>query len=430
MALVHVAATKQKTENTLVQYGKSRQTGPSTSSANTMTKKSKAQIDRMKRRAAARGEDYVPYVPPPTDFTFAVEKADNNDARRLAVARKLRKEMDAVEKNKEMKSKERRAAKRKAEAIAAEETGCSAEELLQLYEEHIRFQDTAAASKTSDDGQSKSRRNLYIVFVGQLSYSTTRDGLFNHIKNELGGDHEITDETIQIRLLTDAKTKKPRGMAFVETTDPELLYALLKLHHTQLDGRRINVERTAGGKASSETRKVKLLQLRKEQENHMAETVDKMMSDYLTSGEIQEKELDDGVIALCKRHSAAVVEAALVEYLETNGRDKDNPSAYLTFIIGKIATEGIHDHKVDKKKIKDRSGGNEGKGSHERARKRRRPSNDTQTDLGVVGHKLQSSSTFFTAGVDMRTSEGSKVRDLSKIFPSMSRGRGRGRGYM
>ena len=114
-----------------------------------MTKKSKAQIDRMKRRAAARGEDYVP---PSTDFTFAVEKADNNDARRLAVARKLRKEMDAVEKNKEMKSKERRAAKRKAEAIAAEEAGCSAEELLQLYEEYIRVQDTAAASKKSDDG--------------------------------------------------------------------------------------------------------------------------------------------------------------------------------------------------------------------------------------------------------------------------------------
>jgi hypothetical protein len=129
-----------------------------------------------------------------------------------------------------------------------------------------------------------------------------------------------------------------------------------------------------------------------------------MMSDYLTSGEIQEKELDDGVIALCKRHSAAVVEAALVEYLETNGRDKDNPSAYLTFIIGKIATKGMHDRKVDKKKIKDRSGGNEGKGSHERAWKRRPPSNDTQSDLGVVGHKLQSSSTFFTAGVDMRTS--------------------------
>jgi arginyl-tRNA--protein-N-Asp/Glu arginylyltransferase len=59
--------------------------------------------------------------------------------------------MDAVEKKKEMK-KERRAAKQKTEAIAAEETGCSAEELLQLYEEYIRVQDTATASKKSDDG--------------------------------------------------------------------------------------------------------------------------------------------------------------------------------------------------------------------------------------------------------------------------------------
>jgi RNA recognition motif-containing protein len=395
-----------------------------------MAKKSKAKIDRMKRRAEARGEEYV-YVPPPTDVASEGEKADKNDTRRLGIARKLRKELDTVENNEEMKSKERRAVKRKAEAIAAEEAGCSAEELMQLYEEHGREQDAVAKSKTSDDnGQSKSRRNPYIVFVGQLSYSTTRDGLFNHIKNELGGDYEVTEETIQIRLLTDAKTKKSRGMAFVETTDPELLYALLKLHHTPLEGRRINVEQSAGGKASSETRKSKLAQLRKEQENHMAETVDKMLSNYLSSGEMQEKEIDDGVIALCKRHSAAVVEAALVEYMETDGRDKDNPSAYLTFIIGKMATEGIHDRTADKKESKDRRGGNERKGGDERPRKRRPPSNDTQTELGVVGHKLQSSSTFLRAGVDMRTSDGSKHRDLSKIFPSMSRGRGRGRGYM
>ena len=143
------------------------------------------------------------------------------------------------------------------------------------------------------------KKSLYIVFVGKLSYNTTRDGLFNHIRNELGGDHKITDETIQIWLLTDVKTKKTQGMAFVKTTDPEFLYALCKLHHTQLGGQRINVEQTAGGNASSEACKVKLLQLHKEQENHMTKTVNKMVSDYLTSGEIQENELNDGVIALC-----------------------------------------------------------------------------------------------------------------------------------
>jgi RNA recognition motif-containing protein len=395
-----------------------------------MTKKSKAQIDRMKRRAEARGEDYV-YVPPLAYVASEGEKEDKTDSRRFVIACKLRKELDQVENNEEMKSKERRAAKRKAEAIAAEEAGCSAEELVHLYEEHVREQDAAAKSKPSDDDtKSKPRRNPYIVFVGQLSYSTTRDSLFSHIKNELGGDHKVTEETIQIRLLTDTKTKKSRGMAFVETMDPELLYALLKLHHTPLEGRRINVERSAGGKASSETRRSKLQQLRKEQENHMAETVDKMLSHYISSGEMQENELDDGVIALCKRHSAAVVEAALVEYTETEGRDKDNPSAYLTFIIGKFATEGIHDRTADKKESKHRHGGSERKGGDERPRKRRAPSSDTQTELGVVGHKLQSSSTFLRAGVDMRTSDGSKHRDLLKLFPSMSRGRGRGRGYM
>lgn len=49
-----------------------------------------------------------------------------------------------------------------------------------------------------------------------------------------------------------------RGIAFVEFTNSTLLQQALKLHHTDLDGRRINVELTVGGGGSGSARKEKL----------------------------------------------------------------------------------------------------------------------------------------------------------------------------
>lgn len=397
-------------------------------------KKSKAQITRMKKRAEARGEEYV--APPQnagesTSLLEAPAAREQNELRTRA-ATKLLKELESIESNQELKSKERRSAKRKAEAIASEQAGCTAQELLEWYETHGRQDDgesTQNETKKRKESNGEKKKNPYIVFVGQLSYDTTADSLFNHIRNELGKEHEVTKETVQIRILTDSKTKKSRGMGFVEVSDPELLYALLKLHHTHLDGRRINIERTAGGGKNSEARKNKLSQMRKEQEQYMSDTVDKLLSQHLSAGELEEKELDEGVISLCKRHSPAVVEAALIEYIEKGGRDLDNPSAYLTFLIGKMATEGIDDPK-DKKERAKRGRGGQGRGPRDSKRPRHHGpgGNTTETELGVIGSKLQESSAFAQSGIDMSASAPSANdrRDISKIFPSARRGRGRG----
>lgn len=398
-----------------------------------MTKKSNAQIARMKRRAEARGETYIP--PKQEESTEPAPNVKSNNTKKLAAAKKLSKELQRIEKTEDLKAKDRRSAKRKAEAIAQEESGCKAEELLEWYKEQGDSDDKASKDSTNNNkGETKEKgrsgTDPCIIFIGQLSYDTTKEELFNYVKEELGKEHKVTQQTVQIRLLTDAKTKKSRGMAFLETTDPELMYACLKLHHTDLKGRRLNVERSAGGNKSSETRKAKLKQYREDQGQFLSETVDKMIADFKKAGELQDNELDDGVIALCKRHSAATVESTLTRYLETNGRDMDNSSAYFTHLIGKIATEGVFEDQFDKKSSGKAGGGGNQKQHSDGPRKRRQPPTQTETENGAVGNKLMKTSRFSVRGVDMSISEGNST-DFAKIFPSMNRGRGRsGRGYM
>ena len=397
----------------------------------TTGKKSAAQIRRMKKRAEARGDTYEYEAPEPSADTTDNKKKVSKDVMRAKAAKKLKKALADIESDQDLKSKERRSAKRKAEAIASEEAGgCDASELLEWYEiegSAIAIPKEDQASK-GPPAKKQKKSTPYILFIGQLSYSTTADGLFKHIKDGVGKDEKtgkdlITAETLQVRLLTDEKkNNRSRGMAFVETTNPEISYHLLKLHHTHLDGRRINVEKSAGG--GKEARKEKINSFRKEQQEYMSETVGRIVEDHKSKGELDEDELDEGVIALMKRHSANTVEIALAEYIEERGKDMDNPSAYLTSIITRVAIEGADGaNKPTKKKEmfgkKGRSPrrGSDGDGSQK---------NSKQMAGGGMG-RLSKTSNFSKAGIDMSVSEreGGDV-DMGSIFPSMSRGRGRG----
>lgn len=386
-----------------------------------MGKKSNAQIARMKTRAAARGEEYIE----PLREEPEPPKEERKE-KKLAAAKKLTTEIGRIENSEDMKAKERRSAKRKAEAIAAEESGMPAEELLEWYKEQGQSDIKAGTDKKKgDEGDTEKGKQIpYILFVGQLSYQTTKEKLFDHVKEELGKEHKITPETVRVRLLTDPKTKKSRGMAFLETNDPDLMYACLKLHHTNIGDRRINVERSAGGRKDSDSRKAKLKQYREEQEEYLAVVVNKLIAGHIASGEIKEGELDEGAVGLCKRHSAATVESTLIRYLETGGRDMDNPSAYFSHLIGKIATEGV----IDDSKWEKKSKANDKRRSSDDPSSRKRkapPPAKTNTPKGAVGNKLRKTSEFSKTGIDMSISE-DKGADFKKIFPSMNRGRGRG----
>jgi RNA recognition motif-containing protein len=256
-----------------------------------------------------------------------------------------------------MPSKERRSAKRKMEALAAEAAAVDVTEYRSAAKKEAEEAAAAAeleaaalaarGGRAEDKGDDKKKVNPYIVFVGQLDFKTTKDALLKHMRATLENPKIVDDCTV--RLLTDEKTKRSRGMGFIQTSTPENMYELLKLHKTTVEGRRINVERTTGGGKNNDKRKDKLKGFREEQSKLMSETIAKILKEFQDRGEIEEGELDEGVIGLCGRHTAATVQQSLKEYVDMRGGDKlTNPSAYLTAIITRVSVDGVEASEKDR----------------------------------------------------------------------------------
>ncbi|KAL7529294.1 hypothetical protein ACHAXR_002882 [Thalassiosira sp. AJA248-18] len=371
----------------------------------------------------------------------AIEKLSDEDKEKLQLAKQLHETLAKLEKDDAtMNAKERRSAKRKAEAIASEEAGgIPAKELLEWYE-------TLCPFPTSDESKKKIP---YIVFVGQLSYTTTSDMIFQHFQSTLGASVISSKDDVKIRLLTDDKKKgnnKSRGMAFVELQSPEVMYECLKMHLTYLDGRRINVERSAGGGATA--KKARITTYRESQTTYISQTMDSILSSFIKNGEITPEEFDEGVISLCKRHSATVVEAALKEYVEekkerkikkeTLGEKEEedfrNPSAFLTHMLGRIAEEGVG--KSSRGRTNNTGGGGGRGGGRDGGGRGGGPGRGSGgrggrgRGGGGGGGGHWNDSILQNSGVDMGISSRGTTQ-MSQLFPSMTqRGRGRGRGYM
>ncbi|KAH9995993.1 hypothetical protein BJV77DRAFT_1066008 [Russula vinacea] len=84
---------------------------------------------------------------------------------------------------------------------------------------------------------------------GNLKYTTTREAIQNHFS--LCGAPTptvrlLTPKVTRAGATTVAKSNKSKGCAFLEFTARPALQAALRLHQSELDGRRINVELTAG----------------------------------------------------------------------------------------------------------------------------------------------------------------------------------------
>jgi hypothetical protein len=482
--------------------------------------KSAAKIRRNITRASARGETYIPPTAEvnddnehgvkntsssagnkkkrtATDDASFVSLSDE-DKRKFDSVKKLHDTLASLDNNDDgsnkLNAKERRSAKRKAEAIASEETGeKNIQSLLDWYNSvappptpiSSTKKKTKLATKSNEDDNTsttdaatkKEKKIPYILFIGQLSYTTTSEMIFQHFQKTLGKDI-ITPTTLKVRLLLDQKkkgTNKSRGMGFIELSTPEIMYECLKLHLTYIDGRRINVEKSAGG--GSTIKSSRITTHRAAQSTYIANTVEAILSTYIKNGDLSVNELDDGVKALCTRHSTTVVEAAIKEYINEKrerklrksddnnsggGVDEEgvlrNPSAYLTHMIGRIAEEGVGSINSSSGSTPSRSKGGDKAGQDSRGglsssgRGRGGPGHGRGGERGGGGGRESggrgggggrgymgsgsqsrggsSSSILQRSGVDMSLSNrGGSKNDVSNMFPSM-RGRGRGRGYM
>jgi len=154
-----------------------------------------------------------------------------------------------------------------------------------------------AEEKVESDGQEKSvkkDKQRYILFVGNLRYLTSQDAIQEHFS--------ACDPPPTIRLLTpkpkkgsQATTTKSKGCAFLEFTSRNALQQALKLHHSTLDGRKINVELTAGGGGKSEQRLNKLKQRNKDLETQRKKRVEKKQGDTQCKGKVPAEESAQGV---------------------------------------------------------------------------------------------------------------------------------------
>ncbi|CAB9504494.1 RNA recognition motif. (a.k.a. RRM, RBD, or RNP domain) [Seminavis robusta] len=417
-------------------------------------KKSAAQVRRLKARAEKRGEEYVaPEVDSKASSaeqdestkttskdttTESTTKKTKTDSKRITAARKLKKELLEIQNQEDLRAKERRSLKRKAEAIAAEEVGCSVEEMQQWYQDNQHLLEEKTEKGDKKGASSSHKKTPYIVFVGQLAFTTTAQALLAHIRTELAesglfAKDAVSEETVKVRLLTDPKTKKSRGMAFVELADPEIMYACLRLHHTLLDGRRLNVERSAGGR-KKETRDAKIKQYRQEQEDYLSNVVDTIMAEFFKSGELKQGELDEGAIAMCKRYSAGMVETAIKQYIENNGSTMDNTSAYFSYLLAKLASEGIDNNKDQQGSSNNHKRGDRPPDSSKPSSNNKRPKTDFNKNKQSTTIASRSALPQVDFGISEKKSDSHKKPNLSDMFPSLaSRGggrRGRGRGYM
>lgn len=295
------------------------------------------------------------------------------DRAKFLAVQKYYANMSNIEQDQSLNAKDRRSAKRKAEAIVLQETNMdNLEDLICWFQDNRQRLERQQQQQQQQQTRRKKRKldadtntvevtkkNPYILFVGQIPFMTSSEDIFQHFQRHMGKE-VITRDCMQIRIPKDEKVKvkkdkdnsdRSKGFAFVEFQDPKIMHECLKMHHTSLDGRRINVIRATGGGKASRVEKQKQRKL--EQDEYISSTVDKIINEYIDSGKLKEGELDKGSISLCKRRNAAIVEAALVKYIEKRGdKQLENPSAFFTKVMCKITDDDPDEVKWNDEKQK------------------------------------------------------------------------------
>ena len=111
-------------------------------------------------------------------------------------------------------------------------------------------------------------------------------------------------------------------MAFVELGCEADVHSALRLHHSQLGGRRINVERTVGGGGSGESRQAKIKELRTKQGTQTLQAARELCEAILPaagaasgSGGAAEDDEEEGEGGVADGATMADVDERFIEFL-------------------------------------------------------------------------------------------------------------------
>ncbi|KAI0814809.1 hypothetical protein BC629DRAFT_1467173 [Irpex lacteus] len=145
-----------------------------------------------------------------------------------------------------------------------------------------------------DGGEAESKSNQkgkaqrFILFVGNLKYTTTKETIREHFAKACSTPPEV-------RLMTPKPqpgrtVAKSKGCAFLEFTSKPPLQEALKLHHSTIEGRQINVELTAGGGGKSEVRLAKVKERNKELHEQRKKKLEKQKKTLDVEAEVRDLE--------------------------------------------------------------------------------------------------------------------------------------------
>ena len=124
------------------------------------------------------------------------------------------------------------------------------------------------------------KKTPYIVFIGQLTYDTTADDVTNFLRSS------GIEGPIQVRMLTDKTTKQSKGQCFVTLEGSREMNKCIALHQSLLNNRRINIERSVGGK-NKDARTVKLREARLQLQIKHSEQIDGIIEKYARTSNLE-----------------------------------------------------------------------------------------------------------------------------------------------
>nr|CCA18964.1 conserved hypothetical protein [Albugo laibachii Nc14]CCA24836.1 conserved hypothetical protein [Albugo laibachii Nc14] len=197
------------------------------------------------------------------------------------------------------------------------------------------IEETKIKAKDSAAKPNSAQKVHLTLFVGQLPFTATSEKIREHFKE--AGD-------IQVRMLTEKKTKKFKGTAFIQVNDNKALGAALSRHHSLMEGRRINVELTAnGGGNKSKLRLERLKSLRSKQSEKQIEKTKALIQKKVTDPEskLTQDDVDERMIDFLSWFDYETAKNAVQEFDECLTKTVRNRKAFFMGILKRFrATDG------------------------------------------------------------------------------------------